>query len=232
MRWADLDSLNHVNNVVYVDYAAEERHARVAAGEVPDLPIARLSVEFLAQMHLSRRAVVITSSLTDHTLTQEIRTDSDVSPVFARLTSTLGAPDQLVSSGIRGGDYDLRVRRVDVDAAGNATPSKVVEYIQEARVSTLAELFKSGALGQVVVAAIDVEYGAPIAWRPEPYPVFSGVTKLGNSSVTMETEIRDGRLVLARAVTVLVALDAATQRSRPLAHHEREALERMITQPS
>ena len=27
MRWADLDSLNHVNNVVYVDYAAESARA-------------------------------------------------------------------------------------------------------------------------------------------------------------------------------------------------------------
>ena len=25
MRWADIDQLNHVNNVVYVDYAMEAR---------------------------------------------------------------------------------------------------------------------------------------------------------------------------------------------------------------
>jgi acyl-CoA thioester hydrolase len=229
MRWSDLDSLKHVNNVVYVDYAAEERLARAAEGAVPDLPVARLAIDFLTPMHLSRRAVVISSTLDGHSLTQEVRTDSDVSPVFARLTSTLGEPTPLASTGVAGGEYDLRVRRVDLDAAGNATSSKVVEYMQEARVSTLADLFKSGVLGSLVVAAIDVEFGAPIGWRPEPYPVFSGVMNVGNSSLTMVTEIRDGRAALARATTVLVAFDAATQKSRPLAIHEREALEAMIS---
>jgi acyl-CoA thioester hydrolase len=229
MRWADLDSLNHVNNVVYVDYAAEERLARVAAGAVPDLPVARLAIDFLTPMHLSRRAVVISSTLDGRSLIQEVRTDSDVSPVFARLTSTLGEPEPLASTGVVGGDYALRVRRVDVDAAGNATLSRVVEYLQEARISTLADLFKSGVLGSLVVAAIDVELGAAIGWRPEPYPVFSGVTKVGNSSMTMVTEIREGRVVLVRATTVLVAFDPATQRSRPLTIHESEALEAMIS---
>ena len=32
MRWADLDSLNHVNNVVYLDYAAESRAILVEDG--------------------------------------------------------------------------------------------------------------------------------------------------------------------------------------------------------
>lgn len=229
MRWADLDSLHHVNNVVYVDYATEERLARVAAGELPDLPVSRVAVEFHAPMHLSRRAVVISSSLEGQTLTQQVRTDSDVSPVFATLVSTLGEPEPLASTGVTGGDYPLRVRRADIDASRNATISHIVEYMQEARVSALAELFMAGKLGQLVVAAIDVACGAPIPWRPQPYPVFSGVRKVGNSSVTMVTEIREGRVVLASATTVLVAFDAATQKSRPLASQEREALEAMIS---
>lgn len=45
MRWADLDSLNHVNNVVYLDYAAESRAILIEDGVVgADERVQRMAV--------------------------------------------------------------------------------------------------------------------------------------------------------------------------------------------
>ena len=55
LRWADMDSLGHVNNVVYVDYLQEARvdmlavHAPVSGGErlAEGVVVVRHEVEFL-----------------------------------------------------------------------------------------------------------------------------------------------------------------------------------------
>ena len=48
MRWADLDQLNHVNNVVYVDYAMEARAQLVDDGHLDaGLPIRHVRVDFM-----------------------------------------------------------------------------------------------------------------------------------------------------------------------------------------
>jgi len=58
MRWADMDSLGHVNNVVYVDYLQEARvdmfsvHAPATGGEElgEGVVVVRHEVEFLAPL--------------------------------------------------------------------------------------------------------------------------------------------------------------------------------------
>jgi len=58
LRWADMDSLGHVNNVVYVDYLQEARvdmlsvHAPASGGEdlAEGVVVVRHEVEFLAPL--------------------------------------------------------------------------------------------------------------------------------------------------------------------------------------
>ena len=58
MRWADLDSLNHVNNVVYLAYA---QNARAVIDGLPQGPIGATTVEFKRPLLLGRRPVVVTT---------------------------------------------------------------------------------------------------------------------------------------------------------------------------
>jgi acyl-CoA thioester hydrolase len=57
--------------------------------------------------------------------------------------------------------------------------------------------------------------------RPEPYDVWARVAAVGRSSVTLESEIRDGDRVMARSRVVEVNVDAsgATAEWHPL-HRE------------
>ena len=75
----------------------------------------------------------------------------------------------------------------------------------------------------VVVAQTDVDYKIPILFRPEPYDLWSWVTRVGERSMTIESEIRDGDTVLSRARSVIVFFDPAPGRSTrpPTAYRER-----------
>jgi acyl-CoA thioester hydrolase len=69
LRWADLDSLGHVNNVVYVDYLQEARvdmlrvHAPLRGGEAlaEGVVVVRHEVEFVAPLQFRHEPVRIES---------------------------------------------------------------------------------------------------------------------------------------------------------------------------
>jgi len=120
--------------------------------------------------------------------------------------------------------YDCRVRFSDVDIYGHVNNVKYFEYYQEARLAFLTSLGRDEKNLMLVVARVNVDYKRPILFRPEPYTVESWVTRVGNSSFAMQSEIRDGDQVLSRADTVLVTWDLETQKSRPLTDQERKIL--------
>lgn len=72
LRWADMDSLGHVNNVTYVDYLQESRvdmlrvHAAAAGGEelAGDTVVVRHEVEFVAPLVFRFEPVRIESWVT------------------------------------------------------------------------------------------------------------------------------------------------------------------------
>lgn len=120
--------------------------------------------------------------------------------------------------------YDCRVRFSDVDVYGHVNNVKYFEYYQEARLAFLTSLGRDEHNLMLVVARVNVDYKRPIMFRPVPYIVESWVTRVGNSSFAMQSEIRDGDQVLSRADTVLVTWDLETQKSRPLTDQERKSL--------
>ena len=109
--------------------------------------------------------------------------------------------------------YDVHVRFSDVDVYGHVNNVKYFEYLQEARVSMLAELVDPASRQRLVVAQTDVDYLAPILFRAETYECRTCVVRLGTRSMTMESDIRDGERVLARARIVVVFYDTDQARS-------------------
>lgn len=121
--------------------------------------------------------------------------------------------------------YDCRVRFSDVDVYGHVNNVKYFEYYQEARLVFLRSLDGDGAAGfSLVVARVDVDYKRPILFRADPYLVESWVVRVGRSSFTLGSEIKDGDQVLSRAETVLVTFDLDEKRARPLTDRERDLL--------
>jgi acyl-CoA thioester hydrolase len=128
-------------------------------------------------------------------------------------------------------EYACHVRFSDVDVYGHVNNVKYFEYYQEARIDFLQVMREPDQPHlATVVARIDVDYRRPLLFRPEPYVVTTRVARVGTSSYTLDSEIRDGAAdgatVLSRANAVLVAYDLSEQRSRPLTSREREFLAR------
>ena len=113
------------------------------------------------------------------------------------------------------GHYPVNVRFSDVDVYRHVNNVKYFEFFQEARILLHARLWRDLPDGapEFVVAQIDVDYKVPILFRPETYDVWSWVSRVGERSVTIDSEICDAGTVLSRARVVLVFFDRATQRS-------------------
>ena len=273
MRWADLDLLGHVNNVVYVDYLQEARvdMLRVHAPDTraDDLAegvvVVRHEVSYRAPLTFRFRPVLIETWVTEvraatFTLAYEVFDEDDagrrttylqartvLTPyVFAderprRLTADERAalerfhePDERPRAEpwrpvprSETGHYPVQVRFSDVDVYRHVNNVKYFEYLQEARIELANALTRDlpreeGSIG-MVVAQTDVDYKVPILFRPEPYDVWSRVSRVGTTSMTIDSEIRDGDEVCAQARVVCVFWDADTQRptAPPPAYRDR-----------
>jgi acyl-CoA thioester hydrolase len=114
------------------------------------------------------------------------------------------------------GHYPLHVRFSDVDAYGHVNNVKYFEYFQEARIFVLARLRDQvdlSAIPPLVVAQSDVAYRRPILFRPEPYDVHTWLSRLGRTSMVLESEISAEGELLSRGRHVMVFVDADTGRS-------------------
>ncbi|WP_166376031.1 acyl-[acyl-carrier-protein] thioesterase [Aeromicrobium phragmitis] len=224
LRWADLDSLNHVNNVVYLRYAAEARAALIERGLMDDRRITRIAVEFVRPIQLGPRPVIVTSRLEGDDVVHEIGIEG--SPhLYARVTwghDGVGRVDP-----IEGVDsLPLTLRRLDLDERGVVDPVQICELLQESRIPFMSSLFDEGERGTVVLAHLDVRLHAAIAWRSEPVESRVWVDRVGGSSYTIAAQLCvDGRAAVS-SDAVLVGFDASTQRSRAMTDPERAALVR------
>ena len=119
--------------------------------------------------------------------------------------------------------YACHVRFSDVDVYGHVNNVKYFEYLQEARFTMIRELVPRRTFS-VVVAQTDVDYVQPLLFRAEPYDCRSAIVRVGNRSMTIESDISDGDRVLARARVVVVFYDLHGGRSTEPAPEVREAL--------
>jgi len=142
----------------------------------------------------------------------------------------------------------IHLRWGDLDAYGHVNNATLLELLQEARVRAFWRRASAGAPETAVIdaepgsdsltliARQEIEYLLPIPYLVEPITVDMWLTKLGGSSIEVAYEVRspesdDEDLLYARAATVIVFIDAATQRPRRLGAVEREAWGSYLGEP-
>lgn len=228
MRWADLDSLNHVNNVVYLAYAA---NARAVLEGLPADPIRTMHVQFKRPLLLGRKPVVVTSRIEEHGLAQSVGIDGSDAE-FATVESQFGdlAPGPEPREDVH--VADLAVRHSDLGSGDTVTEAQVFELFQETRVPFIDQVLDRATPGNFVLAQVTAHFHRPIAWRPEPLQARSWVSRVGNASFTIEAQLTDGDGVLARSTAILVGFDASTQRSRPFTDREKATLTARVSPAS
>ena len=123
--------------------------------------------------------------------------------------------------------YPVHVRFSDVDVYRHVNNVKYLGYYQEARIRLHATLMRglppeTGNAANAVVRT-EVDYLAPILMRTDPYDCWSRIARVGDRSMTIESEICDGDTLLSRARVVSVFFDTETGRSvqPPAAYRER-----------
>lgn len=222
LRWADLDTLNHVNNVRYVDYALEATGQLIDDELVPaDADLTRIAVDFLRPLTLSLKPIRISSSVGDRQIVQEICAEDEV---FARVTTDFGSHTKRFAAPRPGPVHPGQLRRADLDGNGRVSTAKVFELFQEARILHFARLLEQHAAGRFVVAKVVVDFHQPITWQPEPVTISSWIANVGASSMSIDSHIAEGDTVYAACEAVLVGFDMETQKSRRLSETEKEQL--------
>ncbi|MBC7592960.1 MAG: hypothetical protein H7288_03305 [Kineosporiaceae bacterium] len=222
LRWGDLDTLNHVNNVRYVDFALEATGQLIAEGAVPgDADITRIDVDFLRPLLLSPNPIRISSVVANGRIVQEI---CAAGKVFSRVTTDFGALTMRFAKPRTGPVYSGQVRRADLDGSGHVTPANVFELFQESRILHFARLLDRHAAGNFVVGKLTVDYHRPIHWRPEPWLISSWISGVGNSSMRISSHLADGDELFATCEATLVGFDMSTQKSRKLSEDEKAQL--------
>lgn len=137
--------------------------------------------------------------------------------------------------------YYCPLRWADMDSLGHVNNVVYVDYLQEARVDMLS-VHAPASGGEelaegVVVVRHEVEFLAPLVFRPEPVRIETWVTRIRAASFTMDYEILDElsngeRRVYTRASTLLTPYVFSLERPRRIRPEEREVLERFLEAPS
>lgn len=129
--------------------------------------------------------------------------------------------------------YHCPLRWADMDALGHVNNVTYVDYLQEARVDMLS-LHGGSLLGEalaegMVVVRHEIEFVAPLVFRPEPIRIESWVTLVRAASFTLAYEILDvaddgRRHTYTRASTILSPFVFAAERPRRVSDEEKVLL--------
>lgn len=121
-------------------------------------------------------------------------------------------------------EYRCPMRWGDMDAQGHVNNAVYLDYLQEARVDfllsgppVLHRLLDTG----VLVASHQVQYLRPVTFSERPVTVRLWVDAVGGSRFSIAYEVLDGPDLAARARTVAVPFDLATNTLRRLTADER-----------
>jgi acyl-CoA thioester hydrolase len=124
-----------------------------------------------------------------------------------------------------------------MDSLGHVNNATYVDYLQEARVDMLrvhAPVRGGEALAEgVVVVRHEVDFVAPLVFRPDPVRIEAWVTEIRAAAFTIGYEILDlapsgERILYVRASTLLTPYLFADERPRRIRPEERTALEAFL----
>jgi acyl-CoA thioester hydrolase len=124
----------------------------------------------------------------------------------------------------------VEIRWSDVDAYEHVNNAVYATYLEECRDEWVERVLgKLGDSWDFVLARVAIDFRRELRLDDDCVVVSCGLTRIGNSSITLSEQIRtqDGDLS-AEAEAVLVARDRELGRSRPLTAVEREAFERAL----
>jgi acyl-CoA thioester hydrolase len=123
------------------------------------------------------------------------------------------------------------LRWSDTDAYGHVNNVELVRLLEEARVALFFTRAAAAGVasfdGHIVVARHEVDFTAPLHWRPEPVRIDTHVARVGGASFTLGYTISEpdrSEQVYVRATTVMVAFDPDLGRPRRLSEPERSFL--------
>lgn len=124
----------------------------------------------------------------------------------------------------------IEIRWRDMDAVGHVNNAVYLNYLEETRDEWVElALAGSGSSGDFVIARVAIDFRRELRQSDDRVVVSCKLVRVGRSSITTQETIRTlGGELAAEAEAVLVARDAASGRSRPLAAHERERLEPLV----
>lgn len=127
--------------------------------------------------------------------------------------------------------HPITVRYADLDAQGHVNNAVYLTYLESARLGYYVScgIWRSdlGLPTGMVVARIEMDYLAPIYYA-DLLRVGLRVSRLGRKSVTFEFQMNttpEGK-VLARGLSVMVAVDPQTEQSRLIPEGWREKIQR------
>ena len=123
------------------------------------------------------------------------------------------------------------LRWSDTDAYGHVNNVELMRLLEEARVALFFTKAAADGVtsfdGHIVVARHEVDFTAPLLWRPDPVRIDTHVTRIGGASFTLSYTIAEpeeaGR-VYVRATTVMVTFDPEFGQTRRLNEAERDFL--------
>jgi acyl-CoA thioester hydrolase len=126
-------------------------------------------------------------------------------------------------------EYETEVavptRYRDVDSVGHVNNAVYVTYLEQARVEYIQAVFDASPIDPgFVVVHVSVDYERPIQLE-EAVVVALRVSEIGESSITMEYEIRADDTRAATAESVIVPFDRESGTSRPVPDDWRERIE-------
>jgi acyl-CoA thioester hydrolase len=120
-----------------------------------------------------------------------------------------------------------KIRYGDTDRQGHVNNAVFATFFETGRVEILwdptAPLADAGS--SFVIARLSIDFRAEIRW-PGEVIIGTRVGKIGRSSVALDQAIFQGDRCVASAETVIVMIDEATHRSKPL---PAAAIERLKT---
>lgn len=105
-------------------------------------------------------------------------------------------------------ETEVEVRFSDVDVAGHVNNAVYGTYVEQARIAYLRELFGEALAEEgTVLVHFEIDYERPVTVGTETVSVAVRTTEVGETSITMEYEVRTGDGVAATAEAVLVTVD-------------------------
>jgi acyl-CoA thioester hydrolase len=127
----------------------------------------------------------------------------------------------------------MQVRWSDVDLFGHVNNAAFLRYLDDARFTVFPAMGvdEHGAMtaSRLVVVKHEIDYLAPLTFRPRPFVVEVWVPRTGRSSVDFAYELVDepesGPMVVLRARSRMVQLDRDAATPRPFTVDERAAFE-------